>query len=55
MTNKGKKYKVSEKGHKARSEPHTRFTSLTGMLYDPQGCAKATSARKGARRPESMG
>ncbi|MDD5388470.1 MAG: hypothetical protein PHD37_03935 [Gallionellaceae bacterium] len=23
--------------HKARSEPHTRFNALMGMLFDPDG------------------
>ena len=37
--------------HKARSEPHTRFTSLMGMLYDPQGLRESFERQKGSKAP----
>ena len=40
---------------KARAEPHRRFTSLMGLLFDPEGLRESFDARMDARRPESMG
>src|SRR5690606_414747 len=42
--------------HKARSELHTRFNALMGLLFDPgRGYVTATRARMEERRPASTG
>jgi hypothetical protein len=39
---------------RARAEPQQRFNALMGLLYDPEGCTPALSARMEGRRPEWM-
>jgi len=43
--------KLERLAHKARSESHTRFTSLMGMLYDPQGLRESYERQKGNKAP----
>lgn len=35
----------------ARAEPHTRFTSLMGMLFDPEGLRESFERQDGRKAP----
>ena len=37
--------------HKARSEPHVRFTALMGRLYDPEGLRESFERQDGRKAP----
>lgn len=36
---------------KARAEPHPRFTSLMGMLFDPEGLRESFERQDGRKAP----
>ena len=36
---------------KARAEPHTRFTSLMGLLFDPEGLRESFDRQNGRKAP----